>query len=161
MRLRRRDFPGKRFAVVGRMAEDPHRPVPALLRCAALGVAAGMRTSAPLAAVIWKSPQAPVTKSVATMLWLGELLVDKLPFTPERRSLPGLVARVASGAIAGALRGQRDGVSRTGAIAGALGALLGAYGAAYTRARLGEHLPKLGVALAEDAAATRLARWAA
>jgi uncharacterized membrane protein len=143
------------------MAEDPARSLHVLLRCALLGVAAGMRTSAPLAALVWKSPQAPVTKSVATLMWLGELAVDKLPFTPERRSLPGLVARLASGAIAGAIRGRAEGVPRVGALVGAAGAAASTFGAAYLRAWHGERMPKLGVALAEDAAATRLARWAA
>lgn len=143
------------------MADDPARSLHVLLRCAALGVAAGMRTSAPLAALVWKSPQAPVTKSVATLMWLGELAVDKLPFTPERRSLPGLVARIASGAIAGAIRARAEGVPRVGALAGAAGAAVGTFGAAYARTWLGKHLPKFSVGLAEDAAATRLARWAA
>ncbi|MBL8740219.1 MAG: hypothetical protein JNK04_03965 [Myxococcales bacterium] len=143
------------------MAEALSRPMPVLLRCIALGVAAGMRTSAPIAALVWKSPGAPVTKSTASLLWLGELLVDKLPFTPERRSIPGLVARLASGAIAGALRGRRDGVPRVGALVGAAGAALGTFGSAYARERLVKHFPRLGVALAEDAVATRLARWAA
>ena len=143
------------------MADDRSRSLHVLLRCAALGVAAGLRTSAPLAALVWKSPQAPVTKSVATLMWLGELAVDKLPFTPERRSLPGLLARLASGAVAGAIRGRAEGVPRVGALVGAAGAAAGPYGGAYLRAWLSERLPKLGVGLAEDAAATRLARWAA
>lgn len=143
------------------MAEDPVRSLHVLLRCAALGVAAGMRASAPLAALVWKSPRAPVTQSVATLMWLGELAVDKLPFTPERRSIPGLVARLAAGAISGAIRGRSEGIPRVGALVGAAGAVAGTFGAAYLRAWLSEHLPKLGVGLAEDAAATRLARWAA
>lgn len=143
------------------MADDRSRSLHVLFRCAALGVAAGLRTSAPLAALVWKSPQAPVTKSVATLMWLGELAVDKLPFTPERRSVPGLLARLASGAIAGAIRGRAEGLPRVGALIGAAGAAAGTYGGSYLRAWLGERLPKLGVGLAEDAAATRLARWAA
>jgi uncharacterized membrane protein len=137
------------------------QPAPLLLQCAALGVAAGLRVSAPLAALVWKSPNLPVPRSVVTLLWLGELIADKLPSVGDRRSLPSLVARVASGAVSGGLRARAADLVPFGAAAGAVGALAGTYGGAFLRAFLNDHFPKLAVALAEDTAATRLARWAA
>jgi len=143
------------------MPSTSRKPAPLLLHCAALGAAAGLRTTAPLAALVWKSPNLPVPSSVATLLWLGELIADKLPFAPDRRSLPSVIARVASGALSGGLRARAADMAPLGAVVGAAGALASTYAGAYLRALLSEHFPKFAVALAEDTVATRLARWAA
>ncbi|HWX40449.1 MAG TPA: DUF4126 family protein, partial [Blastocatellia bacterium] len=57
---------------------------------------------------------------VLTALALGELVVDKLPGTPNRTAAVGLTARIAMGALSGAA------LCIAGAQSAALGAVLGA-----------------------------------
>ena len=131
-----------------------------LIDCACLGIAGGLRASAPIAALAWKS-ESQASKAFGAAIWLGEMVVDKLPLTPDRRWWPSLLGRIASGALAGVVRARSAGLSPYGGALGALGAIAGAYAGAAFRAEAGEHAPKLAVAVTEDAIATRLARWAA
>src|SRR4051812_22440420 len=111
---------------------------------AALGFTAGLRTFTPLAAVH--------RHRLLVLAAAGELVTDKLPFTPSRLQPPALAGRAASGAIAG------------GAVAGRQGAALGAaaaLAAAYAGARVRGKWPGLATALAEDAVAVSVAVAAA
>ncbi len=128
-----------------------------------LGSAAGSRTSAPLAVASWAAHRGWIdvsdsplsflasTQAVAltTLMALGELILDKLPATPDRTDPPGLAARAISGAISGAaLAGGR---SWPAALAGAMGAIVATH-ATYTlrdrlAAALGNDFP---VAAVED-----------
>ncbi|MDH0865838.1 DUF4126 family protein [Mitsuaria sp. GD03876] len=131
-----------------------------------LGSTAGPRTSAPLTVAAWAahcgwidvkdSPLAFLASThavaVTTPMAIGELIVDKLPATPDRTDPPGLAARAVSGAISGAaLAGGR---SWPAALAGAMGAVLSTYACYTLRDRvskaLGHDLP---VAAVEDALA--------
>ncbi|SEL23258.1 Uncharacterized membrane protein [Roseateles sp. YR242] len=110
-----------------------------LLLAFMLGATAGPRTSAPLVAASWAarlgliplhgSPLAFLATTravgVTTPMAVGELVVDKLPSTPDRTQPVGVVARVTSGALSGAaLAGGR---SAAGALAGAAGAIVATY----------------------------------
>lgn len=94
----------------------------------------------------------PLVATALTVLQAGEMVGDKLPFTPSRTTLPPLLGRAGAGALVGAVvsEGRRP----------AANALLGG-GAAVAAAFLGENLRavvggRTGVsdpllALAEDA----------
>lgn len=117
-----------------------------------LGSTAGPRTSAPLTVASWAarlgwidvkgSPLAflATTQAVAvtTPMAIGELVVDKLPSTPDRTEPPGLAARAVSGAISGAaLAGGR---SWPAAFAGAMGAVVATYAGHMLREKLTDAL---------------------
>lgn len=128
-------------------AAHPSETDPALRRESAsqlllafmLGATAGPRTSAPLTTVSWAarlgwidlrgSPLAFLGTNAAvaatTPMALGELVIDKLPATPDRTLPVGVGARMATGALSGAaLAGGRSWQS---AVAGAAGALVATY----------------------------------
>jgi uncharacterized membrane protein len=132
-----------------------------------IGAVAGLRSLTPAAVVSWAArlgwidlggtPLAFLDTGLAaialTVLAAGELVGDKLPFTPSRLSPGPLGARLVSGALCGAALLVADGGSALpGAIVGGVGGLVGAYAGYHARhtlvARLG--LPDLAVALAED-----------
>lgn len=142
------------------------------LGCAfGLGIAAGMRTTVPLA-VAARRPEAPRTQAsipwlrsrtarrVLPILAAGELVVDKLPGTPDRTIPPALLGRLVSGAVCGAAVAGGDGRRWVPALAGAAGALIASH--LMLRVRLGlsrsSAVPDPVWALAEDAAAIGLAR---
>jgi len=103
-----------------------------MIRSILIGAVAGARSLTPLAAVsraarLRKLPAgsgAPVAlgktlaASGAMALALGELAGDKMKSAPDRIVVPGLAARLATGAIAGAALAPR----RQRVLAGALGA---------------------------------------
>ena len=80
------------------------------------------------------------TAKVLTLLAAGELVGDKLPFTPARISTPALVGRGLSGALVGAAQFKR---SRRSPLAGSTVGIIGALGGAFVtyqlRKRLGEY----------------------
>lgn len=135
------------------------------LLAAGMGAAAGLRSLTPPAVLTWAATQkmiplgdSPVGELVVAKasrkvmeLALGELIADKLPFTPNRISPGPLAARVASGAVCGAVisYSARKPV-REGAIFGALGAIVGAFAGYYVRKKLVRQMPAFAVALAED-----------
>jgi uncharacterized membrane protein len=132
-----------------------------------IGAVAGLRSLTPLAVVSWAARLGWIdlggtplwfldTRLAAialTVLAAGELVGDKLPFTPSRLSPGPLGARLVSGALCGAALILADGGSALpGAIVGGVGGLLGSYAGYHARhalvARAG--LPDLAVALSED-----------
>jgi uncharacterized membrane protein len=135
-----------------------------------IGVVAGLRSMMPFAVVAWAarlgwldlrhtgaaflgSLPALVVLSAAA---LAELVVDKLPRTPSRKSPGPFAARVVIGALAGATLGAAaQHSSLAGALAGALGGVAGTLGGYEARTRLVRALkaPDLVIALLEDALA--------
>ena len=87
-----------------------------MIRSILMGVVAGMRSITPLAVVSWaarRQPQSsqptalsmlslPAVSKVTLALAAAELLGDKMRSAPDRIITPGILARVATGAIAGA-----------------------------------------------------------
>jgi uncharacterized membrane protein len=136
----------------------------------AIGIVAGLRSMTAPAVVSWAArlwwPQvqstplafmtmAPVAY-LFTVLAAGELIADKLPFTPSRLSAGPLIGRLVLGALSGSvLQAAAHQSLPLGALLGGAGGLAGAY-LGYTVRRwlvtkLG--LPDLVVALTEDAVA--------
>ena len=132
-----------------------------------LGIVAGLRSMTPPAAVAWAAhfawldlngtPLAFLDSALARYVllaaMLGELVSDKLPFTPARTGVGPFTARIVSGGFAGAALAVGHGASLVaGAGVGALGAVAGTLGG--YRARTGVvralKVPDFPVALAED-----------
>jgi uncharacterized membrane protein len=129
-----------------------------------LGVFSGLRSLTPLAAVSWAAHLGwlhlentwlaflgyAAAPYILSLLAIGELIADKLPKTPSRKSPPGFITRIVTGALCGAAVGAIG-----GAACGALGAVAGTLGGYEFRSRLvkaigGNDLP---IALLEDAIA--------
>ncbi|MFL6353268.1 MAG: DUF4126 family protein [Bryobacteraceae bacterium] len=134
-----------------------------------IGVIAGLRSMTAPAAVSWAARLGwlhlentwlaflgfAVTPYIFTVLALGELIADKLPKTPSRKSLVGFVGRIFSGALCGAALGATRQAVAGGLLLGILGAIAGTLGGYEFRTRLaaaigGKDLP---IALLEDAIA--------
>ncbi len=146
-------------------------PVAAAL---AIGFFGGLRALTPAAAAAWAVhlgwfvPAAalawlgsPWTVGIVTLLALGELVGDKLPSTPARTAPPGLLARIATGALTGAAVASPSGATILGAIVGAVAGVVGCFAGYAARTRLGRAfgLPDLVVALLEDAVTIGGALW--
>ena len=133
-----------------------------------IGLTTGLRTLAPLAIVSWGAHLgwlhlehtwlsflgATVTPWILSLLALGELVTDKLPTTPSRKTPMQFGARLATGALSGAALAAPAGAGIAGLAAGVVGAVAGTLGGAELRGRLaraaGHDLP---IALLEDAVA--------
>lgn len=141
-----------------------------------LGIAAGLRSLTPLAAVSWAARVGLLhleytwlaflgytwTPYILTVLAIGEIINDKLPKTPSRKAPVPFLARVVTGALSGAAVGTAAEALTGGLIAGIVGAVLGTLGGYELRLRLvraigGKDLP---IALVEDAIAVGLSIWA-
>lgn len=143
-----------------------------LVNVAALGVVAGMRSQLPLALLALAAHQRGseeqklpeiMTSSKATALLLasaaGEIVVDKLPFTPSRLMPGSLVVRASIGGIAGALLSLGTTLDpRRGAAIGAVGALVGSFAGYEVRAGLVARtgLPDPLIAVLEDVLAVAI-----
>lgn len=95
------------------------------------------------------------TPWIFTLAAIGELINDKLPKTPSRKTPPQFAARIVMGSLSGAAVGASAGSLWFGLILGALGAVVGTLGGAWARAIFvraigGKDLP---IALIEDAIA--------
>ena len=130
-----------------------------------IGVVAGLRSMTAPAAVSWAArlgwlplegtPVAflghPVTPWVFTALAVAELVADKLPNTPSRKSALGFSTRIVTGALTGAAIGASDNALALGLVSGIVcamaGTLLGYEGRVRAAKSAGKDLP---VALAED-----------
>jgi len=145
-------------------------PSQVLLLAFLMGVIAGLRTMTAPAIVAWaanrhwlnlhNSPLAlmgsTTTVAVLAVLALGELVVDKLPSTPSRTKLFGLIARSVFGGLSGAAVAASGAQSiALGAVLGAAGATGGAFAGYEIRKRLVRvfKVPDFVVALLEDALA--------
>lgn len=121
----------------------------AFKQAAGLGMVAGMRASvAPSVASHYLSRhkskalshsrlkfiQAPLTSAVTKLLNAAELAGDKMPGTPNRIKTSQIMARVASGALVGAVvyRTHRKGLAK-GIMVGAASALASTYATFYLR----------------------------
>jgi uncharacterized membrane protein len=134
----------------------------------AIGIVAGLRSMTAPAAVSWAArvgwldlsatPLAFVgyafTPWILTAFALGELVADKLPTTPSRRTTIPFSTRVLTGGLSGAVIGAASGEFGMGAVGGVLGGVIGTLGGHAFRARLaaafGQDRP---AALIEDAVA--------
>jgi uncharacterized membrane protein len=138
-----------------------------LLLAFAIGIVAGLRSMTAPAVVAWAghfgwlqlegTPLAfltsPTARYLLLVLMLGELVADKLSFTPSRKAPGPFVGRIVTGALAGGgLMVGSGGSLAAGALAGALGAALGTLGGYQARTGLVRALrvPDYVVALAED-----------
>jgi len=99
---------------------------------------------------------------IFTLLAVVELVGDKLPRTPNRTAGAGLIARIVTGASAGACIAAAGAQALfLGAVFGAAGAASGAFGGYQARARLVKALalPDIYVALLEDLVAIAGSLW--
>jgi len=145
-------------------------PSQVLLLAFLIGVIAGLRTMTAPAVVAWaanrhwlnlhSSPLAFMGSTAAvaifTVLALGELVVDKLPSTPNRTKLLGLIGRSVTGGLSGAAVAASGAQSiALGAVLGVAGAIAGAFAGYQVRKRLVRALkvPDFVIALLEDAVA--------
>jgi uncharacterized membrane protein len=98
------------------------------------------------------------TAIVFTALALFEIVNDKLPKTPSRKTPPQFIVRILSGALTGATIGAAEGSLLFGLLLGMIGAVVGTLGGAAMRSKLaaafGRDLP---AALLEDVMAIGLA----
>jgi uncharacterized membrane protein len=131
-----------------------------------IGVVAGLRALTPPAVVAWGALLGwlpldgtwaewvghPITVAILTVLLVVELITDQLPKTPSRTVPPQFIARLVTGAFAGAVIGAGWHYTFSSIGAGVIGAVLGTMGGFQARSRLvarngGRDLP---VALTED-----------
>lgn len=135
-----------------------------------LGIVAGLRSMTAPAAIAWASwfgwlhldgtwlafLGSPGARYVLSALMIGELIADKLSFTPSRTKPGPFAGRLVTGALAGAafVVGSRLSMP-VGATVGALGAAAGTLGGYRVRAWLPPlfRVPDFVVALAEDVVA--------
>jgi uncharacterized membrane protein len=134
-----------------------------------IGVVCGLRSLTAPAAVSWAARLGwlhledtwlafigfAATPYILSVLALGELIADKLPKTPSRKSPPGFIGRITTGALCGASLGAPAHALIGGLVAGVFGAVAGTLGGYEFRTRLvraigGNDLP---IALLEDAIA--------
>jgi len=133
----------------------------------ALGIVAGLRSMTAPAAVAWAAHLGWLNLSGTPLeflgttparylllaLMLGELVADKLPFTPSRKRPGPFIGRILSGALSGAALAAGLGQSLpAGAVAGALGGVAGTLGGYRARTGLvqGLRVPDYVIAVAED-----------
>jgi uncharacterized membrane protein len=140
--------------------------MPAYALAFLIGVIAGLRSLTAPAVVSWaarlgwlhleNTPLAflgfAATPYIFSVLAIGELITDKLPKTPSRKSPPGLIARIVTGGLSGAALGAAGDAMVAGIVAGVIGAIAGTLGGYEFRVRLvratgGKGLP---IALLED-----------
>jgi uncharacterized membrane protein len=131
-----------------------------------IGLFGGLRSLTPPAAVAWAvylawlrlaRPLSLIGSLPAVMilslLAITEVIVDKLPSTPNRTAPLGLIARIVTGGFTGAcvsLGGGKSGL--VGAGLGVIGGVVGCFGGYHARARIVKSLgqPDFNVAMIED-----------
>lgn len=132
----------------------------ALKKASWLGMVAGLRSMTPLAVLTWTNEEAaPLQKNVTAVLAVGEMIADKLPFTPSRVKSGPFLGRIALGAVSGALLCQRlEQPLLPGAVRGALGAVVGTLASSTYRSIMPDAtgLPDFVLALVEDGVAVAL-----
>jgi uncharacterized membrane protein len=141
----------------------------AFRQAAGLGVVAGMRTfSAPavISHVYSRHPskslnnsplgfiQSITTSKVFKVLAAGELIGDKLPFTPKRTNAGGLIGRFITGALCGATVYKTHNKKPVlGGLIGGTAAMASAFGCMFLRINLGKRtgIPDPVIGALEDA----------
>jgi uncharacterized membrane protein len=140
----------------------------------ALGVVTGLRSMTGLAVVCWAARLGWInfqntwaawlghaaTVYIFTALAVGELIGDKLPKTPSRKSPAPFAGRIVIGAAVGAaLATAKDQSLVAGALCGGVGAVAGTLGGYEVRTRLVTALgvPDFVIAVLEDAVAVSAA----
>ena len=136
----------------------------------AIGVISGLRSMMAPTVVSWAAYlgwldlqgsrlsflASPIAVSILTALAAVELVMDKLPKTPSRKSLVPLLARIVLGGFSGAVLCTAASQSPIlGAVLGGLGAVTGTFAGYEARTRLLRSLrvPDFVVALLEDGVA--------
>lgn len=142
-----------------------------LPRSAALGFAAGARSTLGVAGALVAARRAPGRPArrfergrlaAGALAVGGELVVDKLPMTPSRLQTPSLVARIVSGAGGGAALARQAHARVAGpAVVGGVCAAAGALAGSAWRQAAAARMPPWCAAVAEDAAALLLTSFAA
>jgi uncharacterized membrane protein len=139
-----------------------------------IGIVAGLRSLTAPAVVAWAahlgwlnvhgSPLAFIGSTTAvailSLLAIGELVADKLPNTPKRTAIVGLLARISLGGLCGACLCAAAGKSLlAGGLLGGIGGVIGAFSGYETRKSLVNslHIKDLFVAICEDVVAITLA----
>ena len=130
-----------------------------------LGAASGLRSQIGVAVIAVRSDPslAPILRQPWTRRFLvaaavGELIADKLPNTPSRLELPGIVGRLMLGALAASLYAQtRRAPWAPAAGIGAASAIAAAKIGHDLRAQLAKQVPDPAVAVVEDTIALGLA----
>jgi uncharacterized membrane protein len=135
-----------------------------------IGAIAGLRSFTAPAAVCWAAHlgwinlqdsriafmATAAAVAIASLLAIGELVMDKLPSTPNRTTPGPLAGRLVMGAVCGAAIGVTTGQSIVlTVVLGAVGALIGTFGGYRVRHRLvtGLKVKDLVIALMEDVVA--------
>jgi uncharacterized membrane protein len=135
-----------------------------------IGIVAGLRSLTAPAAVSWAAHLhwldlrdsrlallgSTITPYIISAPAFGELVADKLPFTPNRTSPLPMTFRILSGAICGAaLCIPANRFIWAGTLLGGLGAVNGAFAGFHVRQLFVKYLkiPDMAIAFAEDALA--------
>jgi uncharacterized membrane protein len=139
-----------------------------------LGIAAGLRSmSAPAAAIsVARSRKAASSSSpklignldastVFALLAIAEMVADKLPFMPDRKSPSAFAWRVLTGAVSAAAATAGESVLPLAIVAGGAGAVAGTLGGSALRSKLAALFDHdFPAALIEDALVIALAALA-
>ena len=137
-----------------------------LLLAFLIGLFAGLRSLTPPAAVAWAVHLGWIKLArplsligslpaviILSLLAITELIIDKLPSTPNRTAPLGLIARIVTGGLTGACVSLGGGKSAfVGAALGLIGGIVGCFGGYQARVRLVKFLRQsdFNVALFED-----------
>lgn len=154
-------------------AHAARKEITMLLVCAFIvGLVAGLRTMMAPAVVSWFARTEALavggtalafmgykyTPLILTLLAVAELVGDKLPKTPSRKTPPQFIARVLTGALSGATVGAAAQSLMAGLVLGVFGAVVGTLGGAAARGKLASAFGRdFPAALLEDAAAIAIA----
>jgi uncharacterized membrane protein len=114
-------------------------------------MAAGMRSTVPLAALGLTLPRRRLVGVPLMLASAAELVYDKLPQASERTAPGPLAARVGAGAIAGGIAAHLVGASTAlGAATGALAALASTFLFHRVRAEVARRVPPFAAAVGGD-----------
>jgi uncharacterized membrane protein len=132
-----------------------------------IGFVAGQRSMTACAALTWAAafgktrtgwiPTGTRPRGLATAAALAEMAGDKMPFAPDRRIAPSVLARFAIGAVGGAALAGWNAPLADGALAGIAGATLGTLLGRAARGGTTRSAADWARALTEDAVAAGLA----
>lgn len=134
-----------------------------LIRSLLIGLVAGQRSMTPLAATALSAASgriavghglptllsSPLVAAVSAVLAAGELAGDKMASAPDRTILPGLVARLITGALAGAAVAPAKNRPAAASL-GALGAVAGGYAGLAVRKRAMRRYGQMRSGVVED-----------